>query len=72
MNIIFFLPHNGITIADLLIFLFSYIHDNFEFSWNYCYNNNNKKKKKKKNKINYLIFYFVCKFFVVSSYVHVL
>jgi hypothetical protein len=31
-----FLPHNGITIANVLILLFSPVSDNFDLSWN-CY-----------------------------------
>jgi hypothetical protein len=30
-------PHNGITIANLLVLIFSPVNDNFDFSWNYYY-----------------------------------
>jgi hypothetical protein len=32
-----FSPHNGITIADVLILLISLIKDMFDLSWNYYY-----------------------------------
>jgi hypothetical protein len=32
-----FSPHNGITIAKILILLFSPVNDNFDLSWNYYF-----------------------------------
>jgi hypothetical protein len=32
-----FSPHNGITIADVHILLFSSVKDKFDLSWNYYY-----------------------------------
>jgi hypothetical protein len=58
-----FSSHNGITIANVFILLFSHLNDNYDFHgmiiiiyyYYYC--------------INCLILYFVCKFFVVPFYV---
>jgi hypothetical protein len=57
-----FSTHNGITIVNVLILLFSPVSDNFHLSWKYYHY----------YYINCRILYSVCKFFAVYFYVLVL